>query len=375
LSVLQPISKIGSGRSGGHRAAGICLIVGIALGGAGGFFIGQSSEPREVARTVPCTNATAAGDREADSHAVTPLTAEPSGNRDASKDTPKTEDKLRKLDVSVKGSLYSTLAREIKGHEADVLNAHMGRIMVWWLDLRRDVMHGDRAQVLYQPAENPENMQVLALHYTSSKLAKTLAAYFYKARGSDYGRYYDRDGVEIELHLKHSPIEDYEQITERMNMAGRKHHGVDFKTDEGTQVVSPYRARIERRNFNIHRNGNCLQLLYMKSGIRAYFLHLSEILPIARPGRVVEAGTLIARSGNTGHSTAPHLHYELHGRDNRLLDPFEVDETEHRRLTGNALAEFKVQRDKLDKALGGAAQVRESSEALSGSSAAKATGE
>jgi len=317
----------------------------------------------------------AVGANETNPQAGTPSVAGTSGSTAASEHTPKAKDNLRRLDVSVKGSLYATLAREIKGHESDVLNAHLGRIMVWWLDLRRDVMRGDRAQILYQAAENPENMRVLALRYTSAKLVKTLSAYYFKPRGFDYGRYYDPDGVEIELRLLHSPIETYEQITERMNLAGRRHHGIDFKADEGTPLSSPYRARIERRNFNTHRNGKCLQLLYMKSGIRAYFLHLGEILPIARPGRVVEAGTIIARSGNTGHSTAPHLHYELHGRDNHLLDPFVASETEHLRLTGDILTEFKARRDRLDKTLGGAAEVRESSAPPSGSSVSKATGE
>ncbi|HUU01740.1 MAG TPA: M23 family metallopeptidase [Myxococcota bacterium] len=376
MSVLQPISKFGSGRSGGHRTAGIYLITGIIIGGAGGFFIGQSTRPREIVRPVPVTQpaAPAVGANEANPQAGPPSVAGTSGNT-ASEHTPRAEDNFQRLDISVKGSLSSTLAREIKGHEADVLNAHLGRIMVWWFDLRRDVMRGDRAQILYQTAENPEDLRVLALRYVSAKQAKTLSAYYFKPRGVDYGRYYDPDGVEIELRLLHSPIETYEQITERMNLAGRRHHGVDFKADEGTQIVSPYRARIERRNFNTHRNGNCLQLLYIKSGIRAYFLHLSEILPIARPGRVVEAGTIIARSGNTGHSTAPHLHYELHGRENHLLDPFEAGKTEQRRLTGDILTEFKARRDRLDKALGDAAEVRESSAQPSGSNVSKATGE
>jgi len=49
--------------------------------------------------------------------------------------------------------------------------------------------------------------------------------------------------------------------------------------------------------------------------------HASRLL--VREGDVVAAGQVIALSGNSGRSTAPHLHFEIR-RDGRSIDPLTV---------------------------------------------------
>jgi len=46
--------------------------------------------------------------------------------------------------------------------------------------------------------------------------------------------------------------------------------------------------------------------------------HASRLL--VSEGEVVAAGEVIALSGNSGRSTAPHLHFEIR-RDGKTLDP------------------------------------------------------
>ena len=258
---------------------------------------------------------------------------------------------IRHLNTLIRGSLYSTLARELSGRDADILSAQIGRILVWWLDATRDVLKCDEVSVSFEPVDGPGKYRILALVYKSSKLGKTFEAIFFKPEGAKYGHYFDAEGVEIEKRLKHSPIADYEQITELMNLGGRRHHGVDFKTDVGTPVTTPFAARVMRRNWRTRRNGNCLHIHYVGKGIDALFLHLSEIL--VKPGEKLKAGTIVAKSGNTGHSTAPHLHYELHGKGGRLLNPFNVFETFRRKLEGTSLEKFSENRKVLLRELQG----------------------
>lgn len=342
MSLLRPISSIGYRPPGRVRSLLFCVLFGIVLGIVGGFLVGRYTslfgpdEPPPPAVTQP---------------AITPAVA---GQPPAPVEPPKEEgsppipEGVHRLDAKISGSLYATLAKKLEGRQADILNAQLGRILVWWFEPRRDVLKGDRLQLLYKPPDNPTVLSVMAVVYTSEKNQKAYKAYLFKPEGARYEHFYDEKGEEIEERLVTPPIEEYEQVTELMNLAGRRHHGVDFKVDMDTPVHTPWKAKVLRHNWSTRRNGNCLEILYLDSGVHAFFLHLNEVLPEIKAGKVLEAGTEIARTGNTGRSTAPHLHYELHTKSGRLLNPFKVHETTRAKLEGKDLAAFTARRDELD---------------------------
>jgi murein DD-endopeptidase MepM/ murein hydrolase activator NlpD len=62
-------------------------------------------------------------------------------------------------------------------------------------------------------------------------------------------------------------------------------------------------------------------LLRHPNGFQTMYGHASRL--VVREGDEVGAGQVIALSGNTGRSTAPHLHFEVR-RDGRSLDPLTV---------------------------------------------------
>ena len=63
--------------------------------------------------------------------------------------------------------------------------------------------------------------------------------------------------------------------------------------------------------------GNCV-IVEHGNGLATLYGHLSEIL--VETNDRVKVGQIIAKSGNTGRSTGPHLHYEVH-KNNQPVNP------------------------------------------------------
>ncbi len=350
MGVLNPIRDLSDPPRRGRLAVAMGFLLGLAVGGLGGFFFGRTL-PAVEEPVSPAFSAIDENPAVVDGGAVDGTAAGDATDAGAAADEDKFLERAIRLEVTIRGSLTASLATMMGSREADTLAAQVSRILIWWLDLRRDLLPGDRLQLLYEPVPGPGEFRVLALTFSSESRGLSRRAYYFKAERAAYGRYYDEQGQEVEKRIANGPIQEYEQVTELMDASGRRHRGVDFKADVGTPVTAPFRAAITRVNWHTRGNGNCLELRYLDSGVSALFLHLDEVLPESRPGKIVEAGTVIARSGNTGHSTAPHLHYELHAPDGRLLNPFEFHPTARRSLEGTDLATFQRLRKRLDQSL------------------------
>ncbi|MEZ4457284.1 MAG: M23 family metallopeptidase [Gemmatimonadales bacterium] len=88
----------------------------------------------------------------------------------------------------------------------------------------------------------------------------------------------------------------------------RPHEGVDITAPAGTPIEAPARGRIVSAGWETGY-GNTVVIDH-GYGIVTRFAHASKLLVSA--GARVERGQRIALVGNTGLSTAPHLHYEVH---------------------------------------------------------------
>jgi murein DD-endopeptidase MepM/ murein hydrolase activator NlpD len=230
-------------------------------------------------------------------------------------------------DATVRSTLSGAFASVVES-DADALSAVYSRLFVWDMNLRRDLRKGDRVEVAWRKIKGDE-VDLLAARLHSSKLGRTIAAYRWQAPGDAFTSYWSEDGTEVPLRLQSPPLRDYEQITSLLKDRPN-HKGMDFKAPIGTPVVSPFDGVVTRSNWNWKSNGNCLEIRY-PDGAVAKFLHLSENR--VEPGTTVKAGQVVGLVGNTGRSTAPHLHYQVEVRG-KVVDPLEYHGTERRRVEG-----------------------------------------
>jgi murein DD-endopeptidase MepM/ murein hydrolase activator NlpD len=255
-------------------------------------------------------------------------------------------------------SIAAALAPEDRAH-AEELTAVVNRLLVWDLHVARDSRKGDRLEILWNPPQPAapgvpvaREPTVEAVRYASSKLGAVVAAYRFQPEGARWARHYRADGTEVETRLVDGPIGDYEQVTSLLR-DGRRHKGVDFKTPVGSPVLAPFDGVVARRNWNFSGNGNCLDVRDPASGRHAIFLHLDVVPREMGVGRRVKKGQVIAASGNSGRSYAPHLHYQLEDAAGRVLDPYDVHRTERRGLSAASRAAFDAARARLEAALKG----------------------
>ncbi|MGC4117208.1 MAG: M23 family metallopeptidase [Myxococcales bacterium] len=255
---------------------------------------------------------------------------------------------LEKISITVNGPLEDA----IKGSSAYDLAAPLAqvtaRLLVWWVDVQRGLRKGDTIDVVYQRIAGKEPL-VHALRFNSGKNSQEYRAYLYKPESAKNARYYDATGQEVEERLEHSPIDDYDQVTSMLR-DGRRHKGVDFRAPTGTPVKVPFDATLSRKNWSFKGNGNCLEF-HDAQGRRIVFLHLAELPKSLQPGKHFKAGEIVAQSGNTGHTTAPHLHYQLEAANGKLLDPFKVHPIFHAKLDPAQVPAYFAARDNYDRML------------------------
>ena len=102
------------------------------------------------------------------------------------------------------------------------------------------------------------------------------------------------------------------------------HPGLDIAVPVGTPVRASGGGSVEAAGTD--PDYGLFVLLRHPDGYETMYGHASRLL--VREGDDVPAGQVIALSGNTGRSTAPHLHFEIR-RAGRSLDPLTIVQEGH----------------------------------------------
>jgi murein DD-endopeptidase MepM/ murein hydrolase activator NlpD len=101
------------------------------------------------------------------------------------------------------------------------------------------------------------------------------------------------------------------------------HRGIDIAVPVGTPVRATRKGRVV---FAGARNGyGATVIVEHANGDRTLYGHNSLVR--VHPGDLVESGTVVAFSGNTGRSTGPHVHFEQLPSGRPVIETVETEET------------------------------------------------
>jgi murein DD-endopeptidase MepM/ murein hydrolase activator NlpD len=92
--------------------------------------------------------------------------------------------------------------------------------------------------------------------------------------------------------------------------AGHTHQGQDVSGPEGLQIVAPVAGTISWTSYQA--GGAGYYVVERGNDGRDYvFMHMMKGSTRVKIGQAVPVGKWLGNLGNTGHSTGPHLHFEI----------------------------------------------------------------
>lgn len=114
------------------------------------------------------------------------------------------------------------------------------------------------------------------------------------------------------------PVPSHRKVSSNFGQRwGRKHEGIDIPAPRGTPIVATAAGKVKYSGNRVRGYGNMIVIEH-PGKVFSVYAHNSK--NIVSAGTKVKRGQMIARVGNTGRSTGPHLHFEIRVR-NQARDP------------------------------------------------------
>lgn len=126
----------------------------------------------------------------------------------------------------------------------------------------------------------------------------------------------EKPAYKVPLQTKYKLTSDFGKRSAPKDGATTFHKGVDFATPIGTELKSPVDGVvIESKRYG--KSGNYV-IVQDAQGHKYSVSHCSDLL--VKAGDKVNSGMVIAKSGNTGVSTGPHVHIAVK-KDGKFVRP------------------------------------------------------
>ena len=224
--------------------------------------------------------------------------------------------------AQIRGSFYAS-ASQTGLTDGEILQAQ--RILEERVNFQRDIHKNDLFEIVLSremvDAGATGQTRIEAIRLQGAKLAQSAFLH------SD-GNYYNGNGESLSRAFLRRPTQRNYRVSSPFNLRRlhpvtkriAPHHGVDFAMPVGTPVLSTGDGVVSRIG-NHPYAGRYIEVEH-PGHFTTRYLHLSQVQ--VQRGQRVSRGERIALSGNTGRSTGPHLHFELHV-NNRPVDPLTAD--------------------------------------------------
>lgn len=168
--------------------------------------------------------------------------------------------------------------------------------------------------------------------------------------------YYDENGKSIRQFLLRNPVPNgtfrsgFGMRRHPILGFSRMHTGVDWAAPRGTPIIAAGNGTVEKAGWDSGGYGN-QTLIRHANGYVSSYNHQNAIAKGIKPGVKVRQGQVIGYVGSTGLSTGPHLHYEMIVNGNKV-DALKIRLPGGKSLEGKALAQFGIERKRIDDLLG-----------------------
>lgn len=97
------------------------------------------------------------------------------------------------------------------------------------------------------------------------------------------------------------------------------HPGVDWGMPVGTEVLCARQGRVVIAGWTANTARGMHICIQHDNGMVTFYMHLDMVL--VQVGELVQAGQVVGKSGMTGDTDGPHLHWDVRDGDGRPLDP------------------------------------------------------
>ncbi|HLR17184.1 MAG TPA: peptidoglycan DD-metalloendopeptidase family protein [Alcanivoracaceae bacterium] len=183
------------------------------------------------------------------------------------------------------------------------------------INFARQIQAGDRFEivVLREVTDVEETGNVRIEGVRIHNRGKVVGAFLH-----DDGQYYNKNGQSLTSRaFRRFPTNREYRVSSHFNpnrrhpITGRvsPHNGTDFAAPIGTPVIATADGVVSRVR-NHPYAGIYVEIEHAGGAFKTRYLHLSRAQ--VNKGQRVKSGQQIALSGNTGRSTGPHIHYEVH---------------------------------------------------------------